>query len=128
MEFRDGLRGTTKLTKAVLTDCGFQNITDHDIEVVQYVSAMISQRAAVLVSITTSDIVKRIYEKDLTIAIDGSVYKKHPRMKGWLNRLIECFNTSGKTVSLLLAEDASGKGAALTAAIALRLLEEETCK
>lgn len=106
---------------------------------------MISQRAAVLVSITTSNIVKRVYEKDLTIAIDGSVYKKHPRMKGWLNRLIECFNTSGKTVSLnnrkklnnnnyfslslqirlMLAEDASGKGAALTAAIALRLFEEE---
>lgn len=102
MEFRDGLRGTTILTKDVLTDCGFQNITDHDIEVVQYVSAMISQRAAVLVSITTSDIVKRIYEQDLTIAIDGSVYKKHPRMNGWLNRLIECFNTSGKTVSITL--------------------------
>lgn len=100
MECRDSLRGATKLTKEVLTDCGFQNINDHDIEVIQYVSAMISQRAAVLVSITTSDIVKRIYEKDLSIAIDGSVYKKHPRMDGWLNRLIECFNTSGKTVRI----------------------------
>lgn len=97
---RDSLRGTTKLTKDVLAECGFQNSTDHDIEVIQYASAMVSHRAAVLVSITTSDIVKRIYEKDLTIAIDGSVYKKHPRMNGWLNRLIKCFNTSGKTVSI----------------------------
>lgn len=88
------------MSRKALLESGFQNITEHDVEVIQYVSAMVSHRAAIFVSITTSVILKRIYENDLTIAIDGSVYKKHPRMNGWLNRLIALLNTSGKTVNL----------------------------
>lgn len=92
------MRNTTTLTKQTLQKCGFKNITEHDIEVIQYVSAMISQRAAILVSITTSVILNRISYKDATIAIDGSVYKNHPRMDAWLTRLINCLNTTNKTV------------------------------
>lgn len=96
---RDNLDGTTHLTKEVLTEAGLQDVTESDIAVVQHIAAVISHRAAILVSITTSVILNRLSSKDVTIAIDGSVYKKHPRMDEWLNRIIGKLNTTGKTVS-----------------------------
>lgn len=152
---RDNIHGTKHLTRMVLSDSGFVNVSDHDIAVVQIVSAIASHRAALLVAITTSVLLNRMPYNDVTIAIDGSVYKNHPRMNAWLNRLIDIFTNSEKTVSraakyplattlkslmrqlsntflhifafqfrLLLAEDGSGKGAALTAAIAMKLREK----
>lgn len=91
--------GTTHLTKEVLIEAGLEDVTPTDIAVVQHIAAVISHRAAILVSITTSVILNRLSSKDVTIAIDGSVYKKHPRMDEWLNRIIGKLNTTGKTVS-----------------------------
>lgn len=83
----------------MLRESGFQHFTDRDISIVQYVSAIISHRAALFVSITTACILNRVSSKDVTIAIDGSVYKKHPRMDGWLNRLIGKFVKPEKLVN-----------------------------
>lgn len=56
--------------------------------VIQFVSALVSYRAAKLVSINTAILLNRMDEKDITIAIDGSLYKHHPRMRHWLDDLI----------------------------------------
>lgn len=168
---RDTLNGTTHLTKEVLAEAGFKDVTDHDIIVCQHVAAVVGHRAALLVAIPTSVLLTRLTCPDITIAIDGSVYKNHPRMDAWLNRIISKLNSTKKIVSkfnrffslleiqrkkmcqnmkiqmiffceekgfnaltsdliqnffhlqfrLMLAEDGSGKGACLTAAIALKL-------
>ena len=81
----------THRTKQILADFGFDadaHFTAGDVSIIQYVAAAISQRAAVLVSVTTSVLLRRIPDEDITIAIDGSVYKCHPRMHGWLQRII----------------------------------------
>lgn len=96
--FRDNLHGTNDHTQRVIHECGFVDVNDDDLQIVQYVTALISQRAALLVSITTSVLLRRINEDDITVAIDGSVYKNHPRMHGWLTRLIERFIPNNKTV------------------------------
>lgn len=96
---RDNLDGTTTLTKEALEESNLNKFTDDDIQIVQYVAALVSQRAALLVSITTAVLLHRIPCKDVTIAIDGSVYKKHPRMHGWLLRLIEKLAPPEKVVS-----------------------------
>lgn len=95
------MNGTMHLTRKVLIDNGFENVTDNDIAVVQYVSAVISHRAALLVSIPTSVLLNRMSYKDVTIAIDGSVYKNHPRMNVWLTEIITILTNSKKTVSPL---------------------------
>jgi hexokinase len=59
-------------------------------------------------------------EKDITIAVDGSVYKHHPRLKHWMKQLIKDMSPT-KNFHLQLTEDGSGKGAGLVAAIAKRL-------
>jgi len=117
----DTKNGTKHLTKTVLVEAGFKDVTDYDIHICQHVAAVVSHRAALLVSIVTSVIMARLTCPDVTIAIDGSVYKNHPRMDAWMNRVIGKLNTTKKIFRLMLAEDGSGKGAALTAAIALKL-------
>lgn len=101
IQYRDNMNGTKHLTRKLLIDNGFVNVTDNDIDVVQYVSAIISHRAALLVSIPTSVLLNRMTHKDITVAIDGSVYKNHPRMDAWLTRLITILTNSKKTVCQL---------------------------
>lgn len=92
------MQGETDRTKDALAEAGFQNVTAHDISVAQHISAVISHRAALLVAITTSVILERLVDPDVTIAIDGSVYKNHPRMHEWLTRIIGKLNTTKKIV------------------------------
>lgn len=88
------------LTRDVLNEAGLDDVTEHDIGVVQHVAAVLSHRAALLVSITTSVILARLICQDVTIAIDGSVYKYHPRMDAWLYRIIGKLNSIGKIVRI----------------------------
>lgn len=92
------MNGTVHLTRDVLTEAGFRQVTPFDISTAQHVAAVLSHRAALLVSINTSVILARLSCKDVTIAIDGSVYKCHPRMDQWLNKIIAKLNSTGKTV------------------------------
>lgn len=81
---------------------------------------MISARAARLVSICTSVLLNRMDDDDITIAIDGSVYKHHPRLKKWMEMYTQEL-VPNKKFHLMLAEDGSGKGAGIVAAIALKI-------
>lgn len=75
-----------------------EHYSDDDIAIVKYVAALISYRAAQLVAINTAVLINRLDEQNVTIAIDGSVYKLHPRLGGWLERLIAKRVTNGKQV------------------------------
>lgn len=97
--FRDYLKGTYHRTEQVLKESGFNSASHEDILIVQYIAAIISQRAAILVSITTAVLLRRMSTNDVSIAIDGSVYKHHPRMDGWLNRIIKTLVPKDKIVS-----------------------------
>lgn len=66
-----------------------EDYDEDDIKVIQYATALVSYRAALLVSIVTAVLLNRLPEKDITIAVDGSVYKHHPRLKRWMKQLIK---------------------------------------
>jgi hexokinase len=88
---------------------------------VKDVCFLASDRAAKLVAITLSMILERMNKPNsVTIAVDGSLYKLHPRLATLINKYIQEYSP-GRKFTLLLAEDGSGKGAGLTAAIALKL-------
>lgn len=138
-----------------------------DIKIIKYVTSVVSQRAAKLVSCCLSVLLERLLghggrsspvngEEPVGIAVDGSLYKHHPRLKNWIEHYTDLLvvrppkngtvNGNGLTATngnhltvdrngqpeahvnqmdffLTLAEDGSGKGAAMSAAIAKRLLE-----
>lgn len=59
-----------------------------DINIVQYVCDIVSHRAAKLVSICTATLLNRMQDDDITIAVDGSLYKHHPRFKKLMQQYI----------------------------------------
>ena len=72
-----------------------------------------------------SNLVLRVEHDLVTIAVDGSVYKHHPKFHKLMTDFIHELIPKRK-FKIILAEDGSGKGAGLVAAIALR--EEERLK
>nr|WPA94603.1 hexokinase 1 [Cacopsylla chinensis] len=116
---QDSVDGLTHYTEKVLDDLGL-TYNDDDILIVQRVCHLLSLRATLLVAVCTAVLVRRIDRDDITIAVDGSLYKYHPRLKHWLQKYIQLL-VPDKTFRLLLAEDGSGKGAGLASAVALKL-------
>jgi Hexokinase len=89
---RDALNGCSNTsTINVLDKFNYRFNIDYDeddVKVIQYATALVSYRAALLVSICTSVLLNRMTEEEITIAVDGSVYKHHPRLKKWMEQLI----------------------------------------
>lgn len=61
----------------------------------------------------------------MTIAIDGSLYRFHPRFHNLMVLKIKELVNPGHKFKLTLSHDGSGKGAALVAAVATRLLDKK---
>merc|ERR1712126_155777 len=87
--------------------------------VLQYVCALVSERCAALASVCVAELCSRNDKESQTVAVDGSVFKHHPLMKQRMTHYINTFAAT-KKISLSLAEDGSGKGAAFLAAIVSR--------
>ncbi|XP_053978516.1 hexokinase-2-like [Hylaeus volcanicus] len=118
---QDSVDGGISNTKEVLRKFGIVPDED-DAKIVQYVCEIVSNRAALLVSICLAVLLKRIDKERVTIAVDGSLYKHHPRLESWIKQYIPLLAPDHK-FKIIHAEDGSGKGAALVAAIAQRLRE-----
>ena len=58
--------------------------------------------------------------KDASIAVTGSLYKLHPKLKDLLERYTRKYS-GGWRSKTFLSDDGSGKGAGLVAAIAERI-------
>ncbi|KAK3581784.1 hypothetical protein CHS0354_027250 [Potamilus streckersoni] len=110
-------------TKQVLDELGIQNYTSEDCKVVKYVCTLISARAAFLASAGLATLINRLNKPSITIAVDGSLYRFHPRFHNLMQLKIHELVRPGLRFKLTLSHDGSGKGAALVAAVALRLRE-----
>ncbi|PFX32387.1 Glucokinase [Stylophora pistillata] len=91
--------------------------SESDIEILQRVCAALSIRAARLAAAGVATIVKKTGNYTTTIAVDGSLFKKHPQFKRYMQETLSDILPQGD-VTLMLSEDGSGKGAALIAAVA----------
>ncbi|KAL7648449.1 UNVERIFIED_CONTAM: hypothetical protein RMT77_000355 [Armadillidium vulgare] len=118
---KEAFDGDVSYTKEVLsTTFGLEGVTDEDARIAQYVFGIVSYRAVLLVSIISSLLINRMDRHHCTIAVDGSLFENHPRFKPLMEHLIAKFSP-GKSFSLLLAKDGSGKGAGLVAAVEDRI-------
>lgn len=72
----------------------------------------------------TASLLERMDRPETTVAIDGSLFKHHPRLKSFMEKYIAAMAPANK-FQLMLAEDGSGKGAGLIAAIASRLKKQQ---
>jgi len=108
-------------TKQVLDELQVENYTSEDCKIVKYVCTLISARAAFLAAAGLATLINRLNKQDMTIAVDGSLYRFHPRFHNLMCLKIKELVRPGLKFKLSLSHDGSGKGAALTAAVSLRL-------
>lgn len=68
-----------KVARDILIDFGIPNPTDQDCVNVRYVCELVTRRAAHLVSAALATLILKMGDPDITIGVDGSVYRFHPR-------------------------------------------------
>eukprot|EP00731_Ephydatia_muelleri_P020660 Em0013g387a len=110
--------------KAIFQKLGIDGATDGDFRIVRRVCEAISTRAARLAAMGIVTILRKIGKLDrCTVAIDGTLYEKHPHFR---ERMISTMEelAPGNSVQLKKSEDGSGRGAATVAAVACRLYNQ----
>ncbi len=103
-------------TRAILEENFQLSPSAQDIKITQDICAAVSTRAAKLVSAGLAAVIEQTQRKDLTVAVDGALYKKHPKLHVlMMDSLIKL--VPDVKIKIMLAEDGSGIGAALVAAL-----------
>lgn len=113
------------MTREVLHEMGIDNATDEDCRIVRYCCEVISKRAAQLVSSALAVLILRIGDPQITIGVDGSVYRFHPKFHDFMTTTIKELIPSNYSYKFVLSEDGSGRGAALVAAVASKEIQEK---
>ncbi|EDW29882.1 GL15877 [Drosophila persimilis] len=112
--------GTFTNCRLVFEELGLTNATDGDCANVRYICECVSKRAAHLVSAGIATLINKMDEPHVTVGVDGSVYRFHPKFHNLMVEKITKLIKPGITFDLMLSEDGSGRGAALVAAVACR--------
>ncbi|XP_046801811.1 hexokinase type 2 [Lucilia cuprina] len=106
--------------RLVLEELGLNDATDEDCANVRYICECVSKRAAHLVSCGIATLINKMNEPQVTVGVDGSVYRFHPKFHQLMVEKISQLVKPGISFDLMLSEDGSGRGAALVAAVACR--------
>lgn len=111
--------------REILLEFGYENPSEDDCVTVWYVCECISRRAAHLVSAALATLILKVGDPDITIGVDGSVYRFHPKFHDLMTEKIRELIPSNFKFQFALSEDGSGRGAALVAAVATREVQEK---
>lgn len=71
-------KGVFDKCQLVLKSVGIASATDEDCANVRYVCQCVSRRAAHLVSAGIAGLIDKMGKNNVTVAVDGSVYRYHP--------------------------------------------------
>ncbi|XP_015782952.1 hexokinase-1 [Tetranychus urticae] len=115
----EGENSDAKTREIISKNLGYSEFSDDDVAIVKHVCAVLSVRAALFVAILISTLIERIDRPVTKVAIDGSLYKHHPKIKRLLTDFIGQL-APGRQFDHYLAEDGSGKGAGLVVAALYR--------
>ncbi|MDO8525244.1 MAG: hexokinase [Candidatus Omnitrophota bacterium] len=114
----DDLRLTGELLAGMLR----RKSSVNDRRIIRRTCEIVSRRAARISAACIAAIIKKMdpyLGRAHTIAIDGSVFEKHPTFsRNMEEALEEIFGPKSSLIKLVLAKDGSGKGAAIAAAAA----------
>jgi len=109
---------TFRHTKLVLEHMGLDKPTYDDCAIVQYICKLVSRRAAQLAACGLSVLLNHINRQNTTIAVDGSLYRFHPKFKKNMEKTMQILVNPHIRYDCVLSTDGSGIGAALSAVTA----------
>ncbi|CAF1168812.1 unnamed protein product [Adineta steineri] len=110
-------------TRRVLEDIGIRNPTYDDCAIVQHICKNVSRRAARLAGAGLAVLINRINKPKVTVGVDGSVYRYHPRFGRNMEKCMQVLVNKNIKFQLSVSDDGSGKGAGLIAVVAERYLK-----
>lgn len=93
-------------------------VQPEDCHIVRYVCERVAARAAFLAGAGIACILNRLDRPEVTVGIDGSLFKFHPKFPERMIDMIHRLKKNNGQFVLRLSEDGSGKGAAAIAATA----------
>lgn len=85
--------------RQVLDELGLSHATDLDCNNVRYVCECVSRRAAHLVSAGVATLINKMGKDNVTVGIDGSVYRFHPHFHDLMTEKIAQLIKPGIKVS-----------------------------
>lgn len=97
--FYSDKRGSYVNCRQVLDELGLSHATDQDCGNVRYVCECVSRRAAHLVSAGVATLINKMGQENVTVGIDGSVYRFHPHFHDLMTEKIAQLVTPGIKVS-----------------------------
>lgn len=96
--------------RSVLYSLGYNNISDEDCLIVRFICECVSTRSIHLVASAISVLLLKIGEENVTVGIDGSLYRFHPHYHRKLTNKIRELIPKNYKFELMLSEDGSGRG------------------
>ncbi|XP_064551485.1 hexokinase type 2 [Drosophila montana] len=109
--------GSHRNAAMVMDRLGIRTNNEKDLDCLRLICETISTRSAKLAACGLVCLINKMNVKDLTIGIDGSVYRYHPNYHTLLTESMNMLLAGSVKFELALSEDGSGRGAALIAAV-----------
>ncbi len=82
--------GSYENTKAILAEMDIKNYKHQDLIDVRYVAEIVSVRSASLVGAGIATLLNKMEISPVTVGIDGSVYRQHPKFRDVMLEKIKC--------------------------------------
>ena len=108
--------------RRVVLELGLSDVGEDDLSALRYVCESVSRRAAFMCAAGITALLKKMNYKDVTIAVDGSLFRYHPHFHNVMKSRVTQLMGIDYKFDMILSEDGSGRGAALVAAV----LQSET--
>lgn len=111
---------TREAIKKLFPHCKFNEV---DVKIVFMINNRITKRSAQMVATGIWALAKRIKQNEVSVAYDGALISLHPYFRVWVEEKLSQFinsNAPGKKIKLIQANDGSGLGAAIVAAVCYR--------
>lgn len=80
--------GSFTAAKGVMTELGIPNVSDQDLINIRYICQSVSTRAGIMVSASMAVLLNKMGFENVTIGIDGSLYRFHPGFSDLMNQKI----------------------------------------
>ncbi|CAG5115051.1 unnamed protein product [Candidula unifasciata] len=113
------------VTRQIFDELELTNHNEQDYRLVRHVCNLVSKRAAYLASAGIACLLNKMNKKEVTVGVDGSLYRFHPFFHDLMMEKIQALIRPNIRFKLMLSHDGSGKGAALVAAVASKLKDKD---
>ncbi|XP_030375919.1 hexokinase type 1 [Scaptodrosophila lebanonensis] len=105
-----------------------RNCLEKDLACVRYICEVITARSAKLVACGLACFIHKMDYAEISVAVDGGVYRLHPTYSITLNKeALKLVNPSNR-FKIIVAEDSAGVGAAIVAGLAVMAKNRSTSK